>query len=60
MTLDLRVVSRSGRELATLQLPESATVKDLKQAFYTKCQLTSSRAHGVQHCTPVTPSFARR
>ena len=43
MSLSLRVVSRSGRELATLQLPNDATVKDLKQAFYKKCQLQTTR-----------------
>jgi len=42
MSLSLRVVSRSGRELATLQLPSDASVKDLKQAFYKKCQSTAA------------------
>ena len=42
MSFSLRVVSRSGRELATLQLPSDATVKDLKQAFHKKCQPIAS------------------
>ena len=37
--MELRIVSRSGKEMVTLTLTEKSTLNDLKQKFHEKCKI---------------------
>lgn len=46
MSFQLKVKSRTGRDLNTLSLPENATLKDIKEAFHKKCPYN----HWINQC----------